>query len=110
MSLKLSATTCEVSGLPWEKVTPERSVKLNWVALAFTVHFDARNGRIWPVFGSCSVSVSKICLVTYSWSLPLPPPHGEMLSGSLASAHCRVPPETGVPAAAAEPDETPVAA
>src|SRR6266567_6334514 len=109
-SLRLSATTWAVSLLPSEKVTPERSVKLNWVAFAFTVHFDARNGRICPVAGSCSVSVSKICRVTYSWSLPLPPPHGEMLSGSLASAHCKVPPDTGMPAAAVEVDEAPVAA
>src|SRR5664279_2446674 len=95
MSSKLAFTTAAVSGVPSEKVTPGRSVNVKDFASSLICQDCANHGITSPVAGSCSVSESTICRVTYQVSLPLPVPLGFRLIGSLATAKVSVPPLTG---------------
>ena len=70
MSSKLALTDPAVNGVPSENVTPGRKVKVNEVASSLIVHDSASHGITAPSAGSCSVSESTSCRVTYQVSLP----------------------------------------
>ncbi len=59
---KFRATAVASRGVPSEKVTPSRILKVNSVFAALTIQDSAIQGSIASVFGFCQVSLSVIWL------------------------------------------------